>query len=346
MVEIINVESDDSNNGSCIGSIHPTRPIGESSSRSVLKIPVSRETYEAFRLSDYEFKVKSLLERCIRRTRRRFSSKAIIGATNAAARSAAIGGMADVAFRALMDMDRQVDDDPYMNLELSDDDKPTNPTGDGGGGATDQEEEYDSVVEVLKMKKRKKKANSEATTVRGKGNKAKDMAVVMKDQTNVDMPTVYDSDFDVESQKLNQILYNEKTQKIYYHIDLEEQCRVAASLNSAIRIILRRPELQVDYAKCAIQKASEKWQEDKKKLVGVSHSINRESFDRVITQIKILNLGLKLVTEGASCDYVVENGQICTIDPNTKDVIKVPTGVVIKKGVSQSARGQSGGTQA
>ncbi|KAJ1379104.1 putative myosin-15 [Sesbania bispinosa] len=240
------------------------------------------------KLNDYEFKVKSLLERCIRRTRRRFYSKAIIDTTDMAARSTAIGGMVDAAFRALIDMDHQVDDDPYMNLELSDDDEPTNPTGEGGGDAANQEEEDESVVEVLKTKKRKKNVTSDATTVRGKGKKAIDMAVVMKDQMNVDMPMVSVEKTSQEAiEKMNLKvtevegkLKDEKTVKENVEkekTELEDKLKLAQTEIATLekQVSTRQSESssadrssKVDYAKRAVQKASEKWQEERKKASG------------------------------------------------------------------------------
>ncbi|KAJ1440990.1 hypothetical protein SESBI_01670 [Sesbania bispinosa] len=267
--------------------------------------------------------------------------------------------MADAAFKALMDMDRQVDDDPYLNLDLSEEDEPTNQAGAGGGGKASQDEEVDPTSRInvgwagQQMLQHASLVKHFKMMVLGKLKNASYECDRLRSAAKTSQETI-----EKLTLKVSEIEGKVEDKKIAKETVEKEKAEVEVKLKAAQNeiVALRKPvstwqpepsssdkNSKIEYIKRPVQKASKIWQEEKKKLVEVAHSINRESFERAISQLRILNPGVNLVTKGASCDHVVDSGKICKIDPRTKDVICVATGVVVRKGVTQSTGSQSTG---
>ncbi|KAJ1436728.1 hypothetical protein SESBI_04032 [Sesbania bispinosa] len=95
--------------------------------------------------------------------------------------------MADTTLPTLMDVDRLVDDDPYLNIDLSDLDAP------------------------IKIKKKKNVSSCWSK----KHKQAIDLAAMLKDHMDVDMSSVYDMDFDVDNPELGKLRHtNAKYDKV------------------------------------------------------------------------------------------------------------------------------------
>ncbi|KAJ1408601.1 hypothetical protein SESBI_23380 [Sesbania bispinosa] len=86
-----------------------------------------------------------------------------------------------------------------------------------------------------------------------------------------------------------------------------------------------REDLALRTAEVEAAKKEAKWDEEKAKLVAISNSLVKDSFENAMAQLSIRNPGL--VRDGVSHEFEVFRGQVCKVDTSTRKLVDVDSGV-------------------